>query len=335
MTVFENKLLASLEAGEGDVTVTTEDGMQLLASASILKMCSPVLRAQLSGPMVAESCTLKISMDCEHAAAQAFLRFVYIGRLREEDFQSLEMFSTLVTLADYYGVISEFVAALKQDEPQRLFESMLDSTIGPLEEPSSYITELLIKLRPAISMEKAIAHPVFHRLKLEFGVNVYRYLCHAFAVELPEIRDACREALHSVRLDLGKGVPELESEVSEVIVIEMIKTYPANATIVLQAFLEFMSLCTRISFDHTNTRPAVGDSVILMDGAQGRVVQDDHSQRPFQIITNGETRWLSEDQVKLIKPLPFFEKLSSVIPMVQRLVSNAQDDHRRAKFVVS
>merc|ERR1712032_1240808 len=124
---------------------------------------------------------------------------------------------------------------------------------------------------------------VFHRLKLEFGANVFRYLCHAFAV--------------------------------------------------LDAFLEFTALCTSISFDHTNTRPAVGDNVVLTDGAEGRVVQDDHSQRPFQIITNGETRWLSEDQVKLIKPLPFFAKLSAYIPLVQKSVRNAQEDYQKNRSV--
>merc|ERR1719203_1599344 len=113
----------------------------------------------------------------------------------------------------------------------------------------------------------------------------------------------------------------------------MIKMYPGNAYVTLQAFLEFMSLCAKISFDHTNTRPVVGDNVILLDGAEGRVVQDDHNQRPFQIITNGETRWLSEDHVKLIKPLPFFAKLSTYIPLVQKSVRNAQEDYEKNKSV--
>merc|ERR1712007_203051 len=110
-----------------------------------------------------------------------------------------------------------------------------------------------------------------------------------------------------------------EREINDTVINDMIRSYPANASAVLDAFLEFTALCTSISFDHTNTRPAVGDNVVLTDGAEGRVVQDDHSQRPFQIITNGETRWLSEDQVKLIKPLPFFANFQPIYRLSKKV----------------
>lgn len=327
MPVFESKLLASLEAGEGDVTVSTQDGVQMRAESSILKICSPVLRAELTGSMI-EATTLCITMDCESSAAKSFLRFLYLGRLTEDDFKDMDLLLALVRMADFYGVIGELVSALDKAEPYSLFEGLLDASIGPLEEPSSYISDLLIKLRPAILVETTIARPVLRRLKLDFGSNVYRYLCHAFALDLPEVREACQHSMSRVHLELSKGVSQLESEVNEAVICDVIATYPTQATVALEAFLEFLSLCSQISFDHSNTRPAIGDSVVLMDGIQdgasGRMVQDDHSQRPFQVITNGETRWFSEEQVKLVRPIPFFERVSSLIPMVQGLVAKAQ-----------
>eukprot|EP00418_Pyrodinium_bahamense_P083401 CAMPEP_0179066130 /NCGR_PEP_ID=MMETSP0796-20121207/28820_1 /TAXON_ID=73915 /ORGANISM="Pyrodinium bahamense, Strain pbaha01" /LENGTH=394 /DNA_ID=CAMNT_0020763129 /DNA_START=85 /DNA_END=1267 /DNA_ORIENTATION=+ len=335
MSAFEADFEAALDGDAGDVTLRAMDGERLRAHSQILQLCSPVFRAELTGPMQ-EAQTKCLTMDCDRCTAAAFLRFLYVGRLGKGMLSSLEVILGLVRLADYYGVIEQFATAFAQEEAQTLFASLLDSTMGPLQDPSAYGAEILSQLRPLIAQRKSLANPVVERLKLRFGCNVFKCLCYARARDLPEVQEACQRVCFPAR-----ETSELQLEVNEATVLVLLEMYPEMPAVVLHALLDFISLLSGKLPGACRARPAVGHLIRmragsrpdgpLASGAVGELIRDDKSACPFLVKVGGDMGWYRAEEVEVVvEDRLSLNKLSSLIPMVQSLVALAEE--RRLEY---
>lgn len=179
-----------------------------------------------------EAQELRISMDADAATAKEFFRFLYIGRLYS-DAPSLELIVDLLRLADYYGVKDEFVKIVEGSS----FDSVVVAAADAMDEPSV----LLVRLSPFLKESRKTQQLLFAHLKLAFGRNVYKSICHAIAYGLDELLDLCRKAPV-----LNPFV--LKKEINEDVVRELLcvhrPVHPRPA-ITSQAVQRFVSICTQ------------------------------------------------------------------------------------------
>eukprot|EP00931_Biecheleriopsis_adriatica_P102879 TRINITY_DN77787_c0_g1_i1.p1 TRINITY_DN77787_c0_g1~~TRINITY_DN77787_c0_g1_i1.p1 ORF type:complete len:382 (+),score=79.71 TRINITY_DN77787_c0_g1_i1:36-1148(+) len=87
-----------------DCTVTTEDGGRWQVHRCVLAAASPVLRRMLSGGMQETSTSCIVIRDAAKGDVEAFLEFLYLGRLREQEAGKSRSACCLLALADMYDV---------------------------------------------------------------------------------------------------------------------------------------------------------------------------------------------------------------------------------------
>jgi len=317
MNVFEAQWTRALDCGDGDITVTTSEGKHMQAHSTFLQLCSPVFRAELTGPM-REAQTKCVNMDCSQEVAYAFLKFFYVGHLSTDTLTSLEFLADLIRMADFYGVLEDFAVAFAQDHIQVVFLHLLDSHFEHLDEPCKEGFELLKSLRPLVSVQRSIANEVIKRLDLKIGRNVFKSMCHSQAAGVLDMLLEAVEPLVCPPADCATDW--LGAEVSQEVIADILKAYPEHPKTCCSVLLEFISIIgskSRVSL----RGPETGSCVRTVCGRTGTLLKVDSSSgssEPYLVDFGSTCEWFSAEQV--LKELPLLLELPRLMQMAIDLI---------------
>jgi hypothetical protein len=300
----------------------TADGQSLKAHSFVLKL-SPVLQAALTGPMQ-EAKTSCVNMDCNEDAAQAFLKFLYTGRLHAVSLQSLDMITILVELADFYGVVNQFAAVFANEDVQKVFVSLLNSEMESADDPAKQMAALVASLRPVIEVNQRFATTVIEKMQLKFGVNILKSLCHFRAAGIADLVEACLPQSLGALLE-ATFVTLLEREINRESVEAILKEYPQEPSIVIDSLLAFSIIVGQAKFYVKSLRPSVGSTVAVTSYSpvrMGTIIADDSSQQPFHVeYFDGGREWSRESTTYMMNQNVIFCALSERIKLARDVVA--------------
>jgi len=329
MSVFAEELFSAISKGDGDVTVTARDGTVLHANSFILQTCSPVLRAELTGCMQ-ESLTKCITLDCDGPEAQAFIYFLYVGELHPDSFSGLNFLGNQAHLADYYGVIEQFVILLSKETNRERYIAAVDSEC-PDQDPV-VVMKILEQLQPAIAIEKRLATEILERATIRFGSNVYCYLCRCQknGVAIREAtNEACKRVCSKTQMTCTEALSALNNEVNDDSVSKVIKANLEKPSQAMQGLVQFMQVCGLLTI-----RSPMMDQVVQQRRNPGKgyasIVKVDTDGSPLMLeFRSGQEEWEKLDNVHILWSNSLFTEFANLAALVQAQVAatTGAEDH--------